>query len=364
MTNTILYVRDPDTLEKLDVIENASVIWERRFLKPGVFQLTIQGAMNLAEEQLISRGDDLDDGNDIAVIEGIRRTYTQAAGEQAIVTGRFLAGYAARRVIDGTKTITGTYEYVVKKLATDFMSESAPAGKAFAGLSVAASHGYESATINYQETDKKLTDEFEKLAAASKLGYDIRLIDNALVFDVRQGVNRTINQSTNPKIIFAVSFENVLSQAFSIETTDTTNFAYVKMPAAGTAEELTTTVGTATGRHRREILVTGTNVTKNESGADNPLATQIALLQQQGAAAMTEDTLAFEATIDPSATYQYGVDYDLGDFASLVSEEWGITLDAQITAAREVEENGKESLKLTFGYDGFSFKKILQRMVL
>lgn len=362
--NTILYVRNPDTLEKMDVIENASVIWERRFLKPGVFQLTIQGAMNLVEELLLSRGDDLEEGNDVAVIEGIRRTYTQASGEQAVITGRFLSCYAAFRVINGTKTVSGTPEFVMKKLATDFLSASAPDGKAHPNLTVAAFHGYQGATINYQETDKKLSDELEKLAATSKLGYDVRLVNNALLFDVRQGVNRTISQSVNPKIIFSVSFENVLSQAFSIDTTDTTNFAYVKMPAVGTSAELVTTVGTATGRHRREILVTGTNVTKNESGQDNSLQTQIALLQQQGAAALTETTLAFEATIDPNATYQYGVDYDLGDFATLVSEDWGITLDAQITAAREVEENGKESLKLTFGYDGFSFKKILQRMVL
>lgn len=362
MTKQLIYVRDPDTLEKLSIIENAAVIWERRFLSPGIFQLTIQGEMNLEEEQLLSRGDDVEGGNDIAVIENIRRTYTQASGEKSIVTGRFLACYASFRVLDDTKSITGTPEYVMKKLATDFMTSAAGSDRAFPHLAVAESHDFEGETIEYQETDKKLQDELDKLAAASKLGYDIRLVDDELLFDVHKGVDRTATQTINPKLIFAVSFENVLSQAFSVDISDMTTFAYIKMPAVGTSEELKTTHGSATGRHRREILVTGTNVTKNESGGDNDLSTQIALLKQQGEAALSEKTLAFEAVIDPNATYRYREDYDIGDFGTLISENWGISLDAQITAAREVEENGKESLKLTFGYDGFSFKKILRKM--
>lgn len=353
-----IYVHAPDTLEPIDILENMkSVRWTRKFQKPGTFQLSIQGRTSLEKEQLLVRGDD------IAVIETIRRSFTAVSGEQAIITGRFLSSYCNRRVIKETKSISGTYEYVMKKLVTDLMTATAGSDRAFPLLVVASSHGFTSETLAYQAIDKKLGDELEWLAAASSLGFAIRLIDDQLVFDVLQGVDRTDSQTVNPQAVFSIKFENILSQTFTQDTTDETNFAYVKMPEAGDSAEVMTTYGTATGRSRREILVMGSNVREDENGVANSLATQLALLQEQGRSTVTDETLAFESTIDPNSALVYGVDYDLGDISSLTAEDWGISLDAQITEAEETEQNGIDGLKLTFGYNGFSFKKIMQRVV-
>ncbi len=47
----------------------------------------------------------------------------------------------------------------------------------------------------------------------------------------------------------------------------------------------------------------------------------------------------------------YGIDYDLGDMATLQSKDWGVSLDARITAVKEIYEPDKQAIELTFGND-------------
>lgn len=53
-----------------------------------------------------------------------------------------------------------------------------------------------------------------------------------------------------------------------------------------------------------------------------------------------------------TARLLYGRDYDLGDMVTLQNKDWGITMDARITAVKEVYEAGRSPrIELTFGND-------------
>lgn len=45
----------------------------------------------------------------------------------------------------------------------------------------------------------------------------------------------------------------------------------------------------------------------------------------------------------------YGIDYNLGDMTTLQSKDWGVTLDARITAVKEIYEHSKQAIELIFG---------------
>lgn len=350
----LIYVHDPDTLETKNILDELlSLQWERKFQAPGAFELHIKGNAEVEEEQLISKG------TDIGVIEYVKKSYKAETGDQTIIKGRFLSCYAERRIVPGIKTISsGTREYIMKKLVTDNMTSTAGVDRAFPMLSVAEDHGYSSDAISYQTENTNLLKELEALAEAADLGFGIRYINKTLLFDVLQGLDRTTEQSTNSWAIFSMEFENILTQEYVVDTIDKTNFAYITMPESGSDAALSTTVGSATGRDRREIFVSGSNVRKNESGSANATAVQITLLQAEGSAELTDETLSFSASVDPEGSLEYKVDYDLGDIVSIIATDYGIQLNARITAVKEVEENGIETLKLTFGYDNTKFKNL------
>lgn len=349
-----IYVYKPDTLEPVGILEDIpSLQWTRRWAKPGEFEIHIQGETWLEEEDILERN------GDVAMVEGIAKSYTSEAGEQAVVTGRFLSAYAERRIIPGIQSITGTHEYVMKQLVTRCMTTAGE--RAFPLLAVAASHGYATGTLEQQTENAKLLETLEDVAMLSALGFHIKKVGAVLVFDVAQGVNRTNSQAVNARVQFSIEDENILSQKMKIDTVEKRNFAYITMPQTGDAPEVSTTYGTVTGRERREMFVNGSNVAKDEDGNSISSEQQIVLLQAQGQAALREEIMAFEATIDQNGALSYKTDYDLGDIVTIVARKWGVQIDAQITEVKEIVESGKNSIKITFGYDEQSFKKIVKR---
>lgn len=64
-------------------------------------------------------------------------------------------------------------------------------------------------------------------------------------------------------------------------------------------------------------------------------------------------------TLNP--TYEYGVDYQLGDTITAIDERLGITTDAVVQAVMHTVSKDGESLTPTFGYGQPSIFDILKR---
>lgn len=346
------YIYDPD-FKRMGAIEKITTMrWTRRWHTAGAFELEMpydKSVFNeLKCENLIRHG------NEAGIIEYVRLS-TDESGENIVCGGRFLLGYAARRLVLGTVSIAAPAETVMTQLVTDSMTGG---GRAFAGLTVAATQGRGTA-MDYQATNANLLAEIESISMLSGLGVTIDTDGSGMIFKVLQGVDRTAEQNTNPRAIFSAEFENVLAQEYDIDTGDSGTVAIV----ATDKDSIVETVGTATGRLRREIYVAASGLDKDENGNALNEAQKRALMQQQGKTALANAPISesFTAEVNPYGNLKYKTHYDLGDIITVSSKRWGVQVDARITEITEVYGADGETLELTLGYQE-SIKKILGRL--
>lgn len=346
------YIYDPD-FKRMGAIEKITTMrWTRRWHTAGAFELEMpydKTVFNeLKCENLIRHG------NEAGIIEYVRLS-TDESGENIICGGRFLLGYAARRLVLGTVSIAAPAETVMAQLVTDSMTGG---GRAFAGLTVAATQG-RGTVMDYQATNANLLTEIESISMLSGLGVTIDTDGSGMTFRALQGVDRTAGQSTNPRAIFSAEFENVLTQEYDIDTGDSGTVAIVSSDKDG----LTETVGAATGRLRREIYVAASGLDKDENGNTLNEAQKRALMRQQGKTALANAPISesFTTEVNPYGNLKYKTHYDLGDIITVSSKRWGVQVDARITEITEVYGADGETLELTLGYQE-SIKKILGRI--
>lgn len=346
------YIYDPD-FKRMGAIEKITTMrWTRRWHTAGAFELEMpydKSVFNeLKCENLIRHG------NEAGIIEYVRLS-TDESGENIVCGGRFLLGYAARRLVLGTVSIAAPAETVMTQLVTDSMTGG---GRAFAGLTVAATQGRGTA-MDYQAANANLLAEIESISMLSGLGVTIDTDGSGMIFKVLQGVDRTAEQNANPRAIFSAEFENVLTQEYDIDTGDSGTVAIV----ATDKDSIVETVGTATGRLRREIYVAASGLDKDENGNALNEAQKRALMQQQGKTALANAPISesFTAEVNPYGNLKYKTHYDLGDIITVSSKRWGVQVDARITEITEVYGADGEMLELTLGYQE-SIKKILGRL--
>lgn len=120
-----------------------------------------------------------------------------------------------------------------------------------------------------------------------------------------------------------------------------------------------------TGLNRRELFIDARDLQSN-ADPDKPLTPEeyLALLSLRGLEKMAEHQLAesFSAEVRTyNPTYQYGVDFFLGDTITLTDERLGLTIDAVVRAAEQSASRNGETLTLTFGYSMPTLHSILKR---
>lgn len=119
------------------------------------------------------------------------------------------------------------------------------------------------------------------------------------------------------------------------------------------------------GLFRREIFIDARDL-QSDADPDNPMNPEeyAALLVNRGKQKLAEKQLvrSFSAEVRTyNPTYQYGVDFQLGDTITVTDEQLGITVNAVVQGAeRSVGPHG-ESFMLELGYGQPTIFDILQR---
>ena len=164
--------------------------------------------------------------------------------------------------------------------------------------------------------------------------------------DVYQSTNRTINQSTNPPVIFSEDFGNLKNATYSEAINDWKNWGYVIWDN-NDVETVTSVAnskyGTAKWFNRREIIL----------DSSKKASTQVSA---QGRAELRKRPRiqSFEAEVinNLDTMSVYNVDWFLGDIVTVQSnilKNTLISLDVQITEIEETYDNGEYSMGVTFG---------------
>ena len=72
--------------------------------------------------------------------------------------------------------------------------------------------------------------------------------------------------------------------------------------------------------------------------------------------------VSYDSTVtNENKKYKYGVDFKNGDFVTIVDNELGMEVDAQITEITKSREGSREILDITFGYRRVQMNERLRR---
>ncbi len=122
---------------------------------------------------------------------------------------------------------------------------------------------------------------------------------------------------------------------------------------------------TPSGLARRELFVDARDL-QSDADPDNPLTAEeyAAVLTVRGEEMLAENQLvqSFSTVVRTLApTYEYGVDFFLGDTITAIDERQGVTADAVVQAVQRSVSAEGEGLLLTLGYGQPTIYDILKR---
>lgn len=147
---------------------------------------------------------------------------------------------------------------------------------------------------------------------------------NTLKCDLFEGTDRSIQQNTNPHIVFSDSYNNLLTFSYAADSSVQKNFAYVFGCGEGSARKRTTYYSGSepTYLDRYEVYVDERNTAQEEDVSD---AEYLELLKESGAENMIASQTASESTIAAFSTqYQYNKDYFVGDYVTVEHKRFGL----------------------------------------
>lgn len=359
-----LYVFDRE-LNFIGITESFnSLRWVRRYSKSGEFEL--QCALTEEALTLLARGNIIyKKDNEAGYIE-YRNLKQDTEGKEILaIKGKFLTSYLNRRIIWGTNIFNTTSENAMRTLINNNCINPSDSTRIIPNVILGTLQGYTD-TVDYQVSYANLADELENLSNISNLGHRINLdINNKkLVFEVYKGLDRSINQSINPRCIFSKEFENILEQDYTDSLNNYKNLCLIGGIGEGAARK-SVTVGNSTGLERFEVF----NDQKSLSNVvDSVVMSDIDynnLLIGKGneTLAETKEIQTFDSKINLNSNLKYKTDFDLGDIVTYLSKKWNVTVDSRITEIEEVYEESGQQINITFGNNIPNLIDKIKRMV-
>lgn len=186
--------------------------------------------------------------------------------------------------------------------------------------------------LAWQSRFKYLDFELEQICNATGLGWEVYLdLDRKkFIFDVVEGVNRTIEQDVNSRVIFSDEFDNITNSTYINNSLSYKTMGYV----AGQGEGEDRTVqevykNNNTGLDRRELFIDARDISEDDK------------LEDRARAKLNEYDYIFsnESTVINS-NFVYEKDWDLGDLITLKNSV-GIT-SQRVSEVTEVYEDTRK----------------------
>ena len=341
-----------ENFEKIAVVDSyTSLMWCKRYNEIGALDLEIEiNPETLAvfkKHYYITRDDDdaifrieareidtNEDGNDVLIIGAVD---CKEILNQRIIWDQVNWGGG------------GTVENFIRQLITRNVLAPSTSGRVIHNFQLKTAKGF-TETIEQQVTYDQLGDKIIELCQAFNYGWKITYEQNKFKFDLYKGVDHSIEQDTNTKLIFSAEYENLISSKYKEDMTEYKNVALVAGEGEGT-ERKKRTVGTATGLDRYEMFVDASGISRNEGTEEEiDLVDYYNMLIAEGKEKLAEQamTKSFEGEVD-SDSYKYKTDYDLGDIVT-VKNQYGITANARITEVIETWDNEGYTVEPKFEY--------------
>ena len=261
------------------------------------------------------------------------------SGQQITVTGKDCKAFLETRIAlpnntgyTGYSSVSGTtaqcIEYYLNLNCINPVDVSRKLPLMFAGGTVGISNDSYMARFEY------ISDIVTAMCENAGIGFDIRgnITKNGFKFYLLKGVDRSFNQTKNPRVIFSSHWRNIVSQSFERGVDNLLNAVY-----ATDVDEVSQLVATtASGISRREC-----NVNVGISHTDDWF--------EKYALKEIKDNVATES-FDISVPFSnYGTDYELGDIVTVKDDFAGGFYNRAVTEVTKSYSSGQRSISLVLG---------------
>ena len=340
-----------ENLERLGIIDNASVIWNDRYYESGEFELYLpitEYDLELIEQSLYIVRDD--DTYNIGVIQDKKLSHDSENGDFITITGKFASGYyLGKRVIPSQTTLYETIPNIIRTLGDENIINPSNANRKIDIIKLGNSIDSFTSKTNMQTTGKNLLEKTIEICKAYKIGFRMPIVENKLSFDLYEGKDRSYAQTENPYVVFSDEYDNLSEAVYSKNTSEVINYAYVAGEGEGANRKI---VGAfngeePTGADRNEVWVDQRNMSSNEGEiTDEELTNQ---MKEEGLENLVSFTETFEGTLLNTLGYEYNVDFFLGDIITVQMKKWnGLYINARIVEVIESEDENGKTYTLTF----------------
>ena len=337
-----------------------SFIWTERYDCCGNFEIyTVvdTGLLSQIEQDFYLW---LKDSDAVMIIEEIQIQSDIETGNKLTISGRSLESILDRRIIwKQTSFINQPIQNVIKTLIENNVTSPELSYRRINNFIFNEVSGISNPSISIQFTGDNLYDAIEGLCKSFNLGFKVTLNDNnQFVFSLYEGVDRSYDQAVNPYVIFSPKFENLINSNYLESKKTLKNVTLVAGEDEGeNRKTVEYDISYAEGPQvhtqdldRRELYTDARDIrseVEDEHGERQPLTPEqyAAQLIQRGQTKLAENTksVAFEGQIDTYNTYEYGVDYGMGDVVQ-IENEYGIGAKVRITEFVKTQDvNGYEA---------------------
>lgn len=315
----------------------------------------------------------------MGVIDKIERNSESDYGDEYKILGRMIQFIFKQRVAKGTITFSGITAQFIKTMIEENITKDKTSDR-YIPINVSF---YDENKINKNcsKLDKQVTGDYlwgafsesleqdnlglifepNVIVETEKEGHKTNVEDFSLI--ISMGADRRKgNADGNNAVIFSQSLSNIARTSYMRNLEGFTNIAYV----AGEGElqdrkwyELQINddvhVKNNKGFGRRELWIDARDIQSTDG--DKTLTEQEydALIKQRANEKATESTIetTYESTLtEQNKQYTYGVDYNIGDWATVIDEELGLAIDVQIVeVVHTLQGTGSEEITdVSFSY--------------
>lgn len=387
-----VYILDPDYNILGMIDESESVLWNPKYNDVGECEIYIPCTevylSMLRRGNYVYRFDD----DMFCKIESTQIETSVENGDYIIATAKDICNILAGRIVRWKIVFSGTIGKFIQKVLNDNVINPSQSQRAIPHFTFDAS--------NLAEFTEKIevstfTDDLLQLILAACKTYSIgfrvsfNMETRKLVFRLYRGKNKA-SITGEEYVEFSPAFSNILDSKYTEEEASFKNVAYVGYKGVdGETHLLSLFKGGAEpqGEKRREVYIDATNTSRDITydelkqmfpavkrypatmgaetegyyyiGTDQKVATfevtttddvkaekiivtdytYLLLIRAVGENALAERvmTQSFEGNVDTIDTYEYKVDYNLGDIVKVINE-YGIEAEARITEVMESDD--------------------------
>ena len=333
---------------RIGVIDNAcSVIWIRRYQTAGEFEVYVPATKELLStvrqnELFITRENDLKNAMKIQKVE---LNTDPDEGDFLTITGKSCACIIGQRIVRNLRNVNGTVPECIYKMLLDECIDPVPKRdynlwRKMDVLSLKKTELPDVGNFTMQYYADNLLKVIEDMCAVGGIGYKVEFTGTGFVFSLYVGVDRTIHQSENERVIFSEDFETLGQCTYTYDNTDYCNAVMATGATSGTTKVSMYWFNREECVDQKELCYYETsadasNISQSENGAQmsnedfNDKLKQLCRIHL--AKAKLQDDL--NADVFPNNTGHY----DLGDRVSVVNR-YGIIGSATVTEITETED--------------------------